>query len=166
MPSTGRTVGTAEGFAPRAVLHDRGAPHAVSREQEERPRVLTFPHLPRTGVFPRVPRARAKLCTAAARQDGGTDRKQRAGGATQCLPAVRDYADRRREQVSAVPRITRRRRFIPAAAAACVGARAGPPANRRPGRPTRPVPSLGAGARLGADVMPRSVSVPFTKIPA
>lgn len=80
MPSTGRTVGTAEGFAPRAVLHDRGAPHAVSREQEERPRVLTFPHLPRTGVFPRVPRARAKLCTAAARQDGGTDRKQRAGG--------------------------------------------------------------------------------------
>lgn len=64
---------------------------------------------------------------------------------------------------TAVPRSVRRLRFIPAAAAACVGARADPPANRRLGRPTGPGLPLGSRARLGGDVMPHSVSVPFTK---
>lgn len=176
-----RVPGTGEGSARKAALPACLAGHPTSRRRGKgggRPRAtfgLSFPRPPRlASSHTRVP-TRTEAHERRLRTPGLTHPAARreprpaAGGeAARCLPAGRSGAGpggggcrwRRR---AAVPHAARRLPFIPAAAAACVGARAGPPANHRLGRPTKPGPPLGAKARLGGDVMPRSVSVPFTK---
>lgn len=123
----------------------RVAAQVLPRDREPEGQVLPPAHT----QTPQDPHLRKAPHPGAETGRGGAPRRtalrellqQRSGqGRARCLPAVRCGAMRSRcrwRRRAAVPRAARPPPFIPAAAAACVGARGAPPTNRRPRRPAR-----------------------------